>query len=127
MTKISNYMIHQSSSKIFINSYRLKADSYLFCLCCIATRSVYKMIWMHVCDTGIQLSFICISGRNALQAKRCEPALSLVHIQGGSQTACARELYKRGRTLEETVLPAKHRESDDETDETEGLVTNRTR
>ena len=37
------------------NKNQVKAGSHHFCLHCVATRSVYKMIWTHVRDAGIEL------------------------------------------------------------------------
>ena len=73
-----------------LGKYSFKPGSHLFCLRCVAAGSAYKMIWTRVATQDRNRKvlflrsythpnhFICTSGRNAMQAKRCEPGFTLV-------------------------------------------------
>ena len=79
---------------MFVNifSYNVKPGSHLFC---IATGSAYEMIWMRVATQEYKKvlflrsyahpnHFICTSGRNATQAKRCELGLIAIVTDSSS-------------------------------------------
>ena len=72
---------HSSDTGVDCKGKPIRLVHMFFCLCRVATGSVYKMIWKHIATQYARPNhFICTSVRNAKQAKRCEPSLTN-HVQ----------------------------------------------